>query len=346
MRRKYISRKKIRNLFFHVIFFCVLGLCVVKFTEEIQALKEAVYYRIHPIAVAGESNAQYTLRPVDVSGDEWFADAPLIYHAGGQIDGNVYTNSLEAVQKTLSEGKNFIELDFRYTSDGHLVCAHAWYDVFPEDYEPTLEEFLAAKIQGKYTPLTAEKVIQLMEENPQMYLVTDTKDADSVEIIGKLVSLAQNDPKILNRFIVQLYTGREKNDMKALYPFEDSQFVFTTYKWGTWQHEVAAICNEENISVIAVPYEEMSDEDAAYMKELGFTVYEFTVDRGDYAKLSLERGISGFYTNGLSEGDLAPQSHPVPQETEATEATEEETEATEATEETKADKTAKDAKKK
>lgn len=299
-------KKRILTIGLHLIFLCALGLAVLLFVEEILDLKQAVYYYFHPLPVAGETNGQYTLRPVQISGDEWFVDAPLIRHAGGQIDGNTYTNSAEAIAKSLSENQNFIEMDFRYTSDGHLVCAHAWYDVYVDDYMPTLAEFLATPVQGKYTALTAGDVIDIMVQNPQMYLVTDVKDEDTLpSVITELVNLADRDSQVLDRFIVQLYTGHEKSDIQAIYPFADSQFLFTTYKWGIWQHEVAAICNEENISVIAVPYEEMPDEDAAYMQELGFTVYEFTVNRADYARQSRDRGISGFYTDALFEADLA-----------------------------------------
>ena len=40
------------------------------------------------------------------------------------------------------------------------------------------------------------------------------------------------------------------------------------------------------------------------MKELGFTVYEHTINRADEAALALERGISGIYTDNLTPADL------------------------------------------
>lgn len=298
-------KKKLLILALHLAVVCAGLLCAVQFAEEMVSLKQTVYYYFNPISEAGDTDHLYTLRPAQVNPGAWYEDRPLIHHAGGQIDGNTYTNSLEAVENTLSRGEAFIELDFRYTGDGHLVCAHAWYDVYPENYMPTLEEFLATRIQGKYTPLTAGDVISLMAANPQMHLVTDMKEEGSlIPVITELTELAQGDPEILDRFVIQLYTGREKEELQAVYPFHDSQFLFTTYQWGQWQHEVAAICNEENISVITVPYGEMSDEDAALMASLGFTVYEFTVNRADYAALSQTRGISGFYTDCLYPADL------------------------------------------
>lgn len=297
--------KKHKILLLHILLLCCLSLLVVKYVEEIQSFKQAVYYALHPVPVTGATDDQITLYPVKTTGEEWFADHPMIYHAGGQIEGNSYTNSVEAVEKTLSEGNYFIEIDLRYTSDNYLVCTHDWTDAYLEDYQPTLEEFLASKIQGKYSPLTAEHLIQFMKEYPQMHLITDIKnDGDICPVISDLVALAEEDASILDRFIIQLYTGREKASVQEIYPFDDTQFLFTIYNWGHWQLEVAQICNEENISVITVPYGEMPDEDAALMRELGFTVYEHTVNRADEARRSLERGISGFYTDALSPSDL------------------------------------------
>lgn len=286
----------------------ILGLAV-EFAEEIQTVKKAVYYTLHPVPVPGATDDQITLYPVETRGDEWFQDRPLIYHAGGQIQGRSYTNSLEAVQNTLAQNPErcFIEMDFIYTSDGALVCAHNWTDAFLNQTEaPTMAEFQSRKIQGKYTPLTAEQLMRIMVDNPQMYLVTDVKSElmSPEPVISELARMCDWEQSVLERMIIQLYTAGEKSDIQKIYPFADEQFVFTTYKWGVWQLEVAQICNAENICVIAVPHGEMSDEDAALMKQLGFTVYEYTVNRADEAQAALERGISGFYTDDLLHGDL------------------------------------------
>lgn len=297
--------KKWQLIVLHILILALLFLCAVKYAEEIQTLKETVYYTLHPIPVVGESNDEYTLYPATSTGEEWYADAPMIYHAGGIIDGYTYTNSREAVEKTLSDGNYFIEIDLRYTSDHHLVCAHKWTDVYLEDQEPTLEEFLNSKIQGRFTPMTAEDLLKIMAENPQMHLVTDVKEPESlVGIIADLVELAGDDPDILSRFIIQLYTGREKPEIQEIYPFDDSQFLFTLYEWGFFQHEVIAICNEENINVITVESIYIDSEDVALMRDLGFTVYTHTVNRVDLAMHDLERGVCGFYTDLLQPADL------------------------------------------
>lgn len=49
-----------------------------------------------------------------------------IAHAGGCIDGYLYTNSLEAVQQSLTFGVRNIELDLCLTNDNQIVAAHDW----------------------------------------------------------------------------------------------------------------------------------------------------------------------------------------------------------------------------
>ena len=199
-----------------------------------------------------------------------------------------------------------VEIDLQRTSDGVLVCAHDWTDVLVSQTDPmTEEEFLAQKIQGRYTPMTAADLLRIMQENPQMYVVTDTKLKEPLSsVIGDLVTLSEGDPDILSRLIIQLYTGREKSEIQEIYPFADEQFIFTIYGWGPWCLYVAQICNEENIGVITLPAGQMPGKDAALMKELGFTVYEHTVNRLDAAAEYLKLGISGFYTDCLTPGDL------------------------------------------
>lgn len=298
-----MSKKKC--ILLHIVILLILTAAVFQYIEEIQTLKQAIYYTIFPEPVPGDNNANIKLYPVETTGEEWFADAPMIYHAGGDINGNVYTNSLEAIEKTLAEGHDFLEIDMIYTSDRHLVCAHSWLDVYMEDYQPTLEEFLNSRIQGLYTPLTAGDLLDIMRENPQMHLVTDIKDFHEIEtVITDLVNLADSDPTILDRFVIQLYTGREKTAIQEIYPFADSQFVFTLYEWGVWDYEAAQICNEEGISVLTVTEGQIPDEDVTMLRQLGFTVYEHTINRADMAQKAIDRGVSNIYTDTLEPSDL------------------------------------------
>ncbi len=50
----------------------------------------------------------------------------FIAHAGGGIDNLKYTNSLEAVNKSIKDNFKLIELDIRETLDNVFVGVHDW----------------------------------------------------------------------------------------------------------------------------------------------------------------------------------------------------------------------------
>jgi len=104
-----------------------------------------------------------------------------IAHAGGAIDGKTYLNCEEALLQSLQNGYKYVELDLGLTSDSVLVCLHDWADFNKKatnndtadiDRPLSKEEFLQRKIQGKYTPMTLERVTEIRKHHP-FTLVTD-----------------------------------------------------------------------------------------------------------------------------------------------------------------------------
>ena len=102
---------------------------------------------------------------IDLSDNKYY-----IAHAGGGINGHVYTNCKEALIQSLERGYQFIELDFCLTSDRHLVCAHG-ASVFNEktngnrdslNIMPDLSTFKRRKIHDEYTPITANDVLKII----------------------------------------------------------------------------------------------------------------------------------------------------------------------------------------
>jgi len=115
----------------------------------------------------------------------------LIAHAGGGIDGHIYTNSREAVENSLERGYSFIELDLLLSKDEKIVAVHDWESFYKntdlsltsDKPEPlSFEEFKAKKLHGKYTTLVYEDIIELLKKHESMILVTDKlTDVDKLE---------------------------------------------------------------------------------------------------------------------------------------------------------------------
>lgn len=113
---------------------------------------------------------------------EYPRDAAYSYiaHAGGGIDNLTYTNSLEAVNLSLSKGFRAIELDLIKSSDGMLIAAHDWKH-FKEiiGFKDVLDTPMhssaikGVKIHEKYTILTGKDIRKLLSDNPDLILFTD-----------------------------------------------------------------------------------------------------------------------------------------------------------------------------
>lgn len=118
---------------------------------------------------------------------EW--NPQIIAHAAGGINGDIYTNSLEALTNSIEKGYKYIEFDLLFTADSVLVATHSWeeYNALCEqpqrgDSAPTLSTFLSQRIMGKYTPLTARQINSIFESDSTLFLVTDkTSDPDIIE---------------------------------------------------------------------------------------------------------------------------------------------------------------------
>ena len=104
----------------------------------------------------------------------------FIAHAGGGIESYIYTNSLEAVNKSINNGFKLIEIDLKETSDNIFVGIHNWslfknITNFEEtsNKKLTLNEIKNLRINKKYKPITIEEINMIFSKNKDLYLVTD-----------------------------------------------------------------------------------------------------------------------------------------------------------------------------
>jgi len=129
----------------------------------------------------------------------------FIAHAGGAIDGYIYTNCLEALDLSYSKGCKLFELDLEKTSDEKVVATHNWkYYKTITNYPGTIDntpltevEFLSLKIYEKYTPLNMEAINLWFKNHPDAILVTDkTNDPQTI----------YNEFQFRDRVIMELFS--------------------------------------------------------------------------------------------------------------------------------------------
>ena len=124
-------------------------------------------------------------------------DSPEFWIAhGGGVGEFRYTNCKEAVQDSLDKGFTFIELDLLETTDGHLVGAHSWRELKAllgteelSEAPMSRAEIEALKPYWRRTPLFADDVCRIMQEHPEMLLVTDK--VQNFELLKKQIPFAE-----------------------------------------------------------------------------------------------------------------------------------------------------------
>ena len=247
---------------------------------------------------------------------EILAGAQLITHGMGAVGERTVLNCLEGFQAMYQQGVRVFEADLRLTSDQAVVLRHDWRKGWQrgirETSIPTLEEFLNAPILGKYTPLSFQDLLLLMEEYPDICIVTDSKfmEAEFVRLqFDAMVADAEELglSYLLDRFVVQIYSPLMFQVVDSIHHF--SGYIYTLYLEGfdgtedTFRRK-AAFCAENGILGITMAQELWGAAYGEIAAEYGISVYTHTVNDLEQAKALLDSGVSGIYTDSLTPGNL------------------------------------------
>lgn len=234
----------------------------------------------------------------DKKTNQWFSDNDIIAHALGGIDEHDYTNSKEAFLYNYEQGDRVFEVDFTETTDG--------------DHEPDLETFLSVPIYGQYTPLSLAQFLELLEQYPDAYAVTDIKRQDMEDVSRQfqlIVDTARKENKeaVLDRFIIQFYQEDQLQEIKAIYPFQN--YIFTLYERGFDETKkdfksVASFCKKNDVDVITMWDYWWHPEFENIKEKYGIEVYVHTVNDVEEAVSCMNSGVDGIYTDYITPGDL------------------------------------------
>lgn len=229
-------------------------------------------------------------------------------HAGGEINGNIYTNSIEALDSNYDKGFAVFEIDFSWTEDNQLVCIHGWNknftDMFglpPEQAPLTLEEFTSSPTKANLTPCTLETLVTWMRENPRSLLVTDVKPDEQHTNLDALKMIRDAADDLTDRILPQIYQPEEYKDMRKL---GYKHIIWTLYRYYPTSPAEEIIGKLKKIKpfILTVPPEDISPELIDYAKGRELPVYTHTVNDCPAIKRLEGDGISGFYTDTLQPG--------------------------------------------
>lgn len=223
-----------------------------------------------------------------------------VAHAGGAIDGQTYTNSLEALDKNLKNGFTYFEIDFSFTSDDKLACAHDWGDnakkLLNDELlkRPTYDEFKTLVKKADFNICTLESLIDWFNRHPSAYLITDIKERN----LEGLAIIASVFPDFSERVIPQIYQPAEYENAKKM---GYGKIIWTLYGYGGSNGEVLkwaeklgrplAITMDEGRAASSLPRQ---------LKRLGIPSYVHTINSAEkkFKYINLY-GITEIYTDNL-----------------------------------------------
>lgn len=255
-------------------------------------------------------NAEYAHFSFD---DSWTKQTPpLIAHAFGGIDGETYTNSLEAFQANYAAGHRVFEVDLDLTQPECTLIAshdrHTWLQKTGQDDAAAYSYagFKSTPILSRYTPLDCHDILRLMAEYPDIYIVTDSKYMDRATVFlqfSQLVRCAQEiDESVLQRVIPQIYCEDMLRWIMEIYPFRS--VIYTVYATTSTMQEVYSFCEQSGIRIVTVPVSSLSAYSTLPWDTLGVTLATHTVNTPEEMQRCLKAGASILYTDFLTPDDL------------------------------------------
>lgn len=243
--------------------------------------------------------------------DAYIDNMNYVIHAGGEVDGVSGTNSLEALKNSFLYGYRFMEMDFNFTSDEKLVCIHDWdldYCLTNKGVGEAMSynDFVNAKVEGKYTTVTADSLAKWLSGKTNTYIITDIKEDN----IKGLKYLSDNYCWICDKIIPQIYNENEYEQVKKL---GFNNIIYTVYKLNfkdkTDTDEIVRFAKKHDLAAIVFPDELATSDYVAKLKKSGTKLLVHTVN--DEAELERLKsiGVDGIYSDVFKENLKKPDKN-------------------------------------
>lgn len=248
---------------------------------------------------------------------ELLSGTQVIAHGMGAVGEETTLNCREGFLEQYGKGVRVFEVDLRLTADQRVVLRHdwraGWQRGVSETAIPTLEEFLDRPLLGKYTPLSFQDLLLLMEEYPDICIITDSKFTEAEIVKLQFESMVQDARELglsylFDRMIIQVYDPLMFKVVDAVHHFD--HYIYTLYAEGFAKTEEAfaekaSFCRDNGILGITMWDTWWRAEYAAIAQEYGIRVCTHTVNDGERALELLESGVSAVYTDTLTPGALS-----------------------------------------
>jgi|GEM_PF-818979 len=258
-----------------------------------------------PVSLAADKNAE-SGNCADAAGRmPAVAYERVIAHGGGAYRGYETTNSVEAVKNAIANGYKIIELDMRFSSDRKIIMLHDWDRTAKHYYgsefpkKLSRNRFLKLKVHGELEVLDFDKLAGILDENPGIRIVTDTKE-DCLEILARI---AEQYPDHADRFIPQIYDFDQLNEVRRL-GYRD--VILTLYTMADPDPEkIAAFAREQQLYAVTMPDYVAEKGICRRIAGQGIIVYVHPVSGYEEAQRFMSMGAYGVYSGTLLPSEFS-----------------------------------------
>ncbi len=224
----------------------------------------------------------------------------IISRGGDILEGNVQTNSKEALEEAYINGAKYIEVSFEWTSDGYPVLVKDWDESMPKLFGQqgkrfSLEEFKNLKMINGWHQMTLDDLIQWIRYHQDVMIIPEIK-TDSIKF---LKILQEQYPEYLNKFIPQMNRMDEFTRAEYLgYP----NIIFKVEENSVYTNrEILYFVMLNNVFAVALPEGKIESDyhDLTVLEDK--KVYAYTVNDARRKKSLEEIGVTGFYTDEMDK---------------------------------------------
>ena len=130
-----------------------------------------------------------------------------VLHAGGIYKNEIYTNSIEALEKN-KKGFKYFELDLQLTRDNKIICGH--------DIDKNIlfyDQFLIRNLKSKIKKCDYESLRKWLNKNPKKIIITDVKTDNNLKALKFIQNNFSNYKK---NFIPQIYNPKNYESVKNM----------------------------------------------------------------------------------------------------------------------------------
>lgn len=268
----------------------ILSLLLLRFAFP-EAYKKSVGYA--ELAYVTLRNGQ-----IDKEDNDTFQLQSLVAHAGGGIDNVCRANSLEALNLSYGKGFRFIELDFEWTTDGHLVLIHDWKATFSNLFNTTprrcsLREYKNLRMTNGMTNLSLDELAGWIKRHPDVFIITDVKHDN----IRALTKIREDFPELVRNFIPQIYHFSEYSPVHDL---GYQHIIITLYVGAYSDGPLLKFARKYPLAAVTMPIGRALTDLPAKLRKLGVPTYAHTVNEVTLQRELHANEVFGVYTDFLT----------------------------------------------